>query len=62
MKDVAKKDLNIGDDVVFIMPGFLYLRVGKIVDFTPKMAKIECDYGNGDSDIINRPSYQIAKI
>lgn len=62
MRDVAKKTLNIGDEVVFIMPGFLYLRVGKIVDFTPKMAKIEYDCGDGDSDIINRPSEQVAKI
>ena len=42
--DIADKILNVGDEVAFIMPGCLYLRVGKIVDFTPKMAKIEFDF------------------
>lgn len=61
VRDIAKKLLNVGDEVAFIVPGCLYLRVGKIVDFTPKMAKIEYEWG-GYTNIINRPSSQIAKI
>lgn len=41
MLDKLGNELKIGDEVIFIAPGYRMLVVGKITSFTPKMLKIE---------------------
>lgn len=40
MKDIFGNELKLGDKVALNQPGYKWLVVGEIVDFTPKMVKI----------------------
>lgn len=64
MKDIAGQTLNVGDEVAFIIVGNPTLKVGKIIGFTPKMAKIEYQFGedSDELDIVNRPYNQVVKL
>lgn len=55
--DSAKRILNIGDHVAFILPNYRSMVIGKIVKFTPKMTTIE--YKNTD---INRYDSEVCRI
>jgi len=44
MKDIFRNELEIGDTVAFMEPGYTYtLQTGTIVKFTPKKLVIEWD-------------------
>lgn len=46
MKDKLKQELEIGDTVVFLSPGYKDLRIGKIIKFTNKGYHIEWNENN----------------
>lgn len=43
MKDFLGNELNIGDEVVFITPGYRDYTKGKILYFTSQFVRIESD-------------------
>jgi len=47
MKDIAGKELRLGDSIAFNPPRYKGIVLGNIVGFTPKMVKIEYFSSNG---------------
>lgn len=60
MKDVIGNVLSLGDTVVTNSSGYSDLQVGKIIKFTPKMAKVR--YGQRDGNTKLCSSDQIALV
>ena len=56
-KDAAKRILQVGDTVAFVVPNYRTMSIGKIIKFTPKMVTIE--HGN---DKINRYRDEVCRI
>ncbi len=70
MKDVLDRELKLGDDVVFAHSSYgngYYLHKGKIVDFTPKMIRInfivegQCYRAGLSEETIKTPS-KVVKV
>ena len=68
MKDILGNELVIGDNVVYTIPKYHYLIVGKIVDILPKTVRVvsiqELALGNplNSGNTTARESCQVAKI
>lgn len=43
-KDFLKRELELGDYVVFPAPGGAGMKLGKIIKFTPKQIRVEWTY------------------
>jgi hypothetical protein len=64
-KDFLKRDLEIGDYVVFPAP-YGGMKLGKIIKFTPKQIRVEWTYkdyrGNVGSDSAPRYANQCVRV
>ena len=64
--DKLGKQLSIGDEVVFIAPGYRMLVVGRIVTFNKQMVTIEYvnnwNYCDGNTETLRQKPDQVIKI
>lgn len=63
MKDIFGHELGVGDAVALNQPGYKWLVVGEIVDFTSKMVKVAyVDWRNKPSITLEKPKNLVKKI
>lgn len=66
MEDFLKQPLELGDRVVFLVPGYRQFWLGKIVKFTAKMAAVEYDspfkYQQGRTLVTRREYSDLIKV
>lgn len=60
MKDYLGKELNVGDEVVFVESGYRNFKRGIIIKITSHFCYI--NYGSRDVDNIKQGGYQLIKI
>lgn len=65
-KDFLKRDLAIGDYVVFPAPRGGGMKLGKVIKFTPQQIRVEWTYksyrGNVESDSAPRYASQCVRV
>lgn len=58
VKDVANREIGVGDEVAFVVKGYLSLATGTVVKLTPNGARIK-SFSHGE---LNRQRNQISII
>lgn len=62
MKDILGNELRVGDMVVCTTSGYESLSIGRIIDFTPKKARVKTKLGPSYTRIKLKDSWQLCKV
>lgn len=62
MKDILGVELKVGDMVVCTTSKYESLSIGKIVDFTPKKARVKMKLGPSYTRIILKDPWQLCRV
>ena len=61
-KDFTGKELNVGDEIVFMSIGYRALNKGKILTIAPKMVSIEYLHRHGKINTCKQFHGQVVKL